>query len=545
MAIYHFSVKNVSRADGRSAVAAAAYRSGEKLIDHRYGKEQDYTQKSGVEFTNIYAPENTNPELLDRNQLWNEVEKVERRKDALLAREFEIAFPQELTQSQRQAMLDDLCQDLVKRHGVVVDAAIHAPHTDGGSDDRNFHAHIMFTTRAIDAETGLFSSKKYRDFSRDNGTETVSQWRKDFADLTNKHLEQGGHAARVDHRSYKERGLSLEATTHEGPEVTHLRRKGIETEISLKNDAIKKRNLGRMQLPGLIKGLNHEIMATERLTQQLQADLAEAQQQLEAERLELEQQRKAEQLEAELEQAYDDFIEQQAQYIDFSRRFYAMGRTTTKQLENLDKYLEKTQKWLSKQHDFYFSGGIFYDNYHHKPVDVSPPHFFTTKYEIEIKKNKVMKSYRRDVAKLFDDFGIEKTVSDLKQNAKKLDRHDIQLPVQKPTFMQRLTGEYVHSFDTLEDFAVDMLPTFKEYLAELSAAEKAERKRAADKRLDEQVQRNVAASKRKEEEELVLKRQAAMDASDLLKVRRLAAQKQPEKEKNLVNRHDNDYDPFM
>ena len=96
MAIYHFSVKNVSRSDGRSAVAAAAYRSGEKLIDERQGKEQDYTRKTGVEFTKIYAPENTNPELLDRNQLWNTVEKVERRKDANLAREFEIAFPHEL-----------------------------------------------------------------------------------------------------------------------------------------------------------------------------------------------------------------------------------------------------------------------------------------------------------------------------------------------------------------------------------------------------------------------------------------------------------------
>ena len=96
MAIYHFSVKTISRSAGRSAVACSAYRSGEKLIDERQGKEQDYTRKTGVEFTKIYAPENTNPELLDRNQLWNTVEKVERRKDANLAREFEIAFPHEL-----------------------------------------------------------------------------------------------------------------------------------------------------------------------------------------------------------------------------------------------------------------------------------------------------------------------------------------------------------------------------------------------------------------------------------------------------------------
>ena len=108
MAIYHFSVKNISRSDGRSAVACAAYRSGEKLICDYYGKEQDYTKKTGVEYTKIYAPENTKLELLNRQTLWNEVERCERRKDATLAREFEIAFPSELNAEQRKSMLDDL-----------------------------------------------------------------------------------------------------------------------------------------------------------------------------------------------------------------------------------------------------------------------------------------------------------------------------------------------------------------------------------------------------------------------------------------------------
>ena len=188
MALYHFSVKAISRADGRSVVACAAYRSGEKLTCEYYGKEQDYTRKTGVEFTNIYAPENTKSVLLDRSQLWNSVEKAERKKNALLAREFEIAFPSELNAVQRKKMLDELCQNLVKKHGVIVDAAIHAPHTDGGSDERNYHAHIMFTTRSI-SKTGDFESKKYRDFSRDDGTKTVSQWRSDFADLVNNQLE--------------------------------------------------------------------------------------------------------------------------------------------------------------------------------------------------------------------------------------------------------------------------------------------------------------------------------------------------------------------
>lgn len=265
MAIYHFSVKAISRADGRSVVACAAYRSGEKLDCEFYGKVQDYTRKTGVELSQIYAPENTKSVLLDRNQLWNSVEKAERKKNALLAREFEIAFPNELNAQQRKKMLDELCQNLVKKHGVIVDAAIHAPHTDGGSDERNYHAHIMFTTRAIDPQTGEFSAKKYRDFSRDSGTKTVSHWRESFADLTNKHLEKAGYDVRVDHRSYRDQGIELEATQHEGPKVTQLRRRGIETKISVSNDLVKQHNIERTQDPQLLKGLEQEIFASEKI----------------------------------------------------------------------------------------------------------------------------------------------------------------------------------------------------------------------------------------------------------------------------------------
>ena len=268
MAIYHFSVKTISRGNGRSAVACAAYRSSEKLVCDFYGKEQDYTKKTGVEFTEIYAPENTNTELTNRQKLWNEVEKVERRKDALLAREFEIAFPRELNAEQRKNMLNELCQNLVKKYGVIVDAAIHAPHTDSGSDERNHHAHIMFTTRSIN-EHGDFSAKKYRDFSRDNGTETVSHWRESFAELCNQHLEKNGFDERVDHRSYEDQESDLEATQHEGPQATYLRRRGIFTEISLKNDEIKLRNLKIKK----VIALDENIKVSEDLVQKVRSEL--------------------------------------------------------------------------------------------------------------------------------------------------------------------------------------------------------------------------------------------------------------------------------
>ena len=268
MAIYHFSVKTISRCNGRSAVACAAYRSGEKLVCDFYGKEQDYTKKTGVEFTEIYAPENTNTELTNRQKLWNEVEKSERRKDALLAREFEIAFPRELNAEQRKNMLNELCQNLVKKYGVIVDAAIHAPHTDSGSDERNHHAHIMFTTRSIN-EHGDFSAKKYRDFSRDNGTETVSHWRESFAELCNQHLEKNGFDERVDHRSYEDQVCDLQATQHEGPQTTYLRRRGKFTEISLKNDEIKRRNL---EIKKII-AIDENIKISEDLVQRVQSEL--------------------------------------------------------------------------------------------------------------------------------------------------------------------------------------------------------------------------------------------------------------------------------
>lgn len=276
MAIYHFSVKNISRAQGRSAVACAAYRSGEKLIDERQGKEQDYTKKTGVELTRIYAPVGTKSELLERGQLWNAVEKIERRKDANLAREFEIALPQELNKAEREKLVDELCNKIVERHSVIVDAAIHAPHTDSGSDERNYHAHIMFTGRHIDPETGDFAAKKNRDFNKENSSETVQKWREDFADLTNTHLMQAGHLfSSVDHRSYAAQGVDKEATAHEGSAVTKLRRLGIDTEISLSNDAIKQRNAERHNLPKLIDGLEQEIIASERIIAKLEQQQAE------------------------------------------------------------------------------------------------------------------------------------------------------------------------------------------------------------------------------------------------------------------------------
>ena len=168
MPIYHLSVKAISRSDGRSAVACAAYRSGEKLLDEKYERTQDYT-KNWCRIYKYLCTTKHESRTIRQTKIVEYSRKVERRKDAVLAREFEIAFPCELNAEQRKQLLDELCQKLVEKYNVVVDAAIHAPHTESGSDARNYHAHVMFTTRAIN-ENGEFAAKKYRDFSRDDGT---------------------------------------------------------------------------------------------------------------------------------------------------------------------------------------------------------------------------------------------------------------------------------------------------------------------------------------------------------------------------------------
>ena len=171
-------------------------------------------------------------------------------------------------------MLNELCQDLVKKYGVIVDAAIHAPHTSNGSDERNYHAHIMFTTRSIN-EHGDFSAKKYRDFSRDNGTETVSYWRESFAELCNHHLEQNGFDERLDHRSYKDQGKDFEPTKHEGVAVTQMRRRYQEEQKKPFNDRNQEIILPQLAKENdeiKLRNLNLEIIATENLIKSLKKE---------------------------------------------------------------------------------------------------------------------------------------------------------------------------------------------------------------------------------------------------------------------------------
>jgi hypothetical protein len=223
---YHCSVKPVSRSAGRSVVAAAAYRLGECLHDERYQTVHDYTRRRGVECTFTVAPSDA-PEWAHNPQaLWNAAERAETRKNSTLAREVELALPSFLEPADREQMAQQFAEALVERYGVAVSVAIHKPGRHG--DDRNYHAHILFTTREMTPE-GLGRKTRVLD-DRKTGPQEVTKLRELAADIINEHLAAAHSDIRVDHRSFKERGIDREPTTHLGPAANEMERRGEPTD---------------------------------------------------------------------------------------------------------------------------------------------------------------------------------------------------------------------------------------------------------------------------------------------------------------------------
>ena len=221
MAIYHLSVKTISRSAGRSATAAAAYRAGAEITDERTGEIHDYTRKGGVESAALILPDNAPEWARDRAQLWNAAEQAEKRKNSTVAREFEIALPAELSPEQREKLAHDFARELVKRHGCAADVAIHAPGKEG--DNRNHHAHILLTTRRLEPDG--FGEKTRELDDQKTGKVLVTEWRERFATLQNERLREAGHSVQVDHRSLEAQGIEREATRHLGPTATAIERR--------------------------------------------------------------------------------------------------------------------------------------------------------------------------------------------------------------------------------------------------------------------------------------------------------------------------------
>ena len=203
MAIYHCSTKPLARTSGRSAVAAAAYRSGDCLVDERQGLEHDYTRRSGVLHTELVLPEGAGE--WSRAELWNAAEKAEKRKDARTAREWEVALPDELGEAERRELAVRFAGGLAKKYGCAVDVALHAPDREG--DQRNWHAHLLATTRKVTAgalaekcEIELSDAKRLS-LGLAPARIEVESVRQMWAEEVNRQLQEGRRPERVDHRS--------------------------------------------------------------------------------------------------------------------------------------------------------------------------------------------------------------------------------------------------------------------------------------------------------------------------------------------------------
>lgn len=209
MASYHLAVKTVKRSAGRSATAAAAYRSGGVIACEREGRVHDYSRKQGIEDAFILAPDGAPDWARDRPALWNAAEAAEVRGNAVVAREWELALPAEIGTDARRDIAGAFAQALVDRYGVAADVAIHAPHREG--DDRNHHAHVLTTTRVV-GEDGFGKKTRVLDAAQTGGPE-IEAMRGVWAELQNEALERVGTEERVDHRSL---GVQREAAEERG-----------------------------------------------------------------------------------------------------------------------------------------------------------------------------------------------------------------------------------------------------------------------------------------------------------------------------------------
>ena len=258
IAIYHCNISIVSRGKGKSAVAAAAYRSGEKLTNEWDGMTHDYTRKGGVVHTEIMLPPHAPPSFSDRSTLWNSVELYEKAGNAQLAREIDAALPTELSREEQIRLVREYCSSQFVSRGMCVDYAIHD--TDSG----NPHCHIMLTMRPLD-ERGAWAAKSKKEYDLDENGERIRLpsgrykthkvdltgwndkdntllWRKAWADFTNDFLERNGSPERIDHRSNAERGIDELPTVHMGVAACQMEKKGIATEKGELNRNIQKAN---------------------------------------------------------------------------------------------------------------------------------------------------------------------------------------------------------------------------------------------------------------------------------------------------------------
>jgi hypothetical protein len=220
MAVYFLNLKTFGRSGGSSAVSAAAYRAGERLLDERSGRTYDHTARRDVLHKEIVLPGHLADSDMswakERARLWNAAEGAESRKNARVAREYLVALPVELDPDERVNLVRAFSQELVDRYRFALDLAVHAPRDYPGSDPRNFHAHLLATTREITTEglaaktTLELSDSRRRELGLEPVVHELLFVRERWATVTNEALRQAKVEARVDHRSLAAQGIDRE-----------------------------------------------------------------------------------------------------------------------------------------------------------------------------------------------------------------------------------------------------------------------------------------------------------------------------------------------
>jgi ATP-dependent exoDNAse (exonuclease V) alpha subunit len=271
VAIYHLTVKCMSRSKGQSATAAAAYRSAEKIRDERTGELHDYSRKGGVLHRELITPEGAPAWARNRERLWNAAEAAETRKNSTVAREFEIALPAELKAQDRTRLAVDFARAIATKHRCAVDVSVHRP--GRGGDTRNHHAHLLCTTRRLQPN-GF--QEKTRELD-DAKTGEVVYWRERWAMLTNERLQERGSAERVDHRTLEAQGIDRVPTIHRGPLLTAIERRGIEARVARRLDQERAEDIqARLARAAELGRLERERAEVEKSILVLSTDIAAA-----------------------------------------------------------------------------------------------------------------------------------------------------------------------------------------------------------------------------------------------------------------------------
>lgn len=234
LAIYRLAADIIRRSAGRTVTAAAAYRAGLLIFDERTGLSFDYGRRRGIVEAAILAPAYAPAWMRDRARLWNGVEHSEKRKDAQLAREIVLALPHELTHAEHRDLVHRFARAAFVDAGMVADLALHLPGRAG--DQRNHHAHILLTMRAIEGES---FGPKVRAW---NDAALLEQWRALWAGHVNRALELAGEKARVDHRSLTTQGIGRRPQIHLGRAVIEMTARGIATDRGELAGAIERAN---------------------------------------------------------------------------------------------------------------------------------------------------------------------------------------------------------------------------------------------------------------------------------------------------------------